>query len=192
MLLFFDTETTGKVDFRMPPDHPTQPHLVQLAAILADDDGSERATLSVIVEPDGYEIPAEAAAIHGIDTATAKRCGVPLTAAVWPFVCLRSQARRVVAHNIDFDAMVIEAALARMPKRNYHPGPRDAYCTMKAATEAVGILHQNPRNDRDFKWPKLEECIRHFYGEDFSTAHDALADVRACIRVYQALQARAA
>jgi DNA polymerase-3 subunit epsilon len=34
------------------------------------------------------------------------------------------------------------------------------------------------------KPPKLEECIRHFFNEDLEGAHDAMADVIACRRVY--------
>jgi DNA polymerase-3 subunit epsilon len=100
MLLAFDTETTGLVDFRMPSDHPSQPHLVQLAAVLIDEETwQERASLSVIIEPEGWQIPEAASAVHGIDTETAKRCGVPLSAAIWPFICLRSQARLTVSHD---------------------------------------------------------------------------------------------
>jgi DNA polymerase III epsilon subunit-like protein len=36
----------------------------------------------------------------------------------------------------------------------------------------------------DFKWPKLEEAYKHYYGEIFSGAHDALVDVRACRDVF--------
>lgn len=192
MIIFFDTETTGKIDFRMPPNHESQPHLVQLAAVLVDDDGKERASLSVIVGPDGYEIPAEVAAIHGITTEIAKRCGVPLAAAVWPFVCMRSQAQRIVAYNLDFDAAVIDASIARMPKRTYHPGPGDGFCAMKAATPICKIPHAKPRHLSDYKWPKLEEAMRHFFNEDHADAHDALADVRACMRIYARLQQKEA
>lgn len=38
MILFYDTETTGKADFRAAPDAAHQPRLVQLAAILANPD----------------------------------------------------------------------------------------------------------------------------------------------------------
>ena len=92
MILVFDTETTGFVDFHMPPDHECQPHLVQLAAILIDDAGSERATMSVIVKPDGYEIPEKASAVHGITTDIASRVGIPLAAALHPFINLRKLA----------------------------------------------------------------------------------------------------
>ena len=37
MILFFDTETTGKADFKSSPDAAHQPRLVQFAALLMDE-----------------------------------------------------------------------------------------------------------------------------------------------------------
>jgi DNA polymerase III subunit epsilon len=51
MLLFFDTETTGLPDFRAPSDAPQQPHLVQLACILATDEGETLERWQTIVKP---------------------------------------------------------------------------------------------------------------------------------------------
>jgi len=34
------------------------------------------------------------------------------------------------------------------------------------------------------KSPKLEECIKHFFGEELPGAHDAMIDVIACRRIY--------
>lgn len=59
MKLFFDAETTGKAAMREPYNSPRQPHIVQLAALLTDDDGIERGAMNVIVRPDGYGIPDE-------------------------------------------------------------------------------------------------------------------------------------
>ncbi len=195
MILVFDTETTGLPDFRMPLDWDGQPHLVQLAALLVDEDGTERAGLNLIVEPDGYEIPEATSNVHGITTELAKRWGVPLSAAVWPFVCMRSQARLIVAHNIKFDLAVMEAAIFRLPKRNFHPGPSERFCTMERSAPIVNL----PPTDRmraagidKPKPPRLEEAYRHFFGEELVGAHDALADVRACLRIYLELSKLAA
>ncbi len=187
MILFFDTETTSLPIKHLPVNHPAQPHLVQLAALLVDEDGTERASLNLIIEPDVYEIPAAASDVHGITTELARRWGVPLSAAVWPFVCMRSQARLIVAHNIKFDLAVMEDAIFRLPKRNFHPGPSERFCTMERSAPIVNL----PPTDRMLaagidkpKPPKLEEAYRHFFGEELVGAHDALADVRACKRIY--------
>lgn len=193
MFLVFDTETSGLPLRNQPLDHPGQPHIVQLAAILVDEGGHERASLSVIVEPDGWVIPDAAAAVHGITTEIAMHCGVPLSAAIWPFICLRSQASVTIAHNHDFDASLIEIALHRMPARasGYHPGPGKSFCTMVAATPVLNLPPTERMVAAGFnkpKPPKLTECVKHFFGEDLAGAHDALTDVRACWRVYQHLR----
>ncbi|MBW3637026.1 MAG: 3'-5' exonuclease, partial [Armatimonadetes bacterium] len=68
MLLFFDTETTGKADFKAPFSAPHQPKLVQLGAMLCAEDGGKVAQLEFLVRPDGWEIPDEAANVHGFTT----------------------------------------------------------------------------------------------------------------------------
>jgi len=41
-----------------------------------------------------------------------------------------------------------------------------------------------PGKYNDYKWPKLAEAYRHLFNEEIKDAHDALADVRACARIY--------
>lgn len=188
MILFFDTETTGMAEFRLPSDDPRQPHLVQLAALLTEYDGTERASVSLIIDPDGYTIPDPAAAVHGITTPIASNCGVPAVVALRLFTDLLKPAELVVAHNINFDRIIIEAALSRLHRRTWTLAPTNTFCTMKAATPICKIPHARSRSPTDYKWPKLEECIRHFFDEDLEGAHDALVDVRACARVYFHLQ----
>ena len=116
MILFFDTETTGKYDFRMPPDHPSQPHLVQLAAMLTDDDGKERAAFHVIVCPD-IPIPDEAAAVHGITTEAARMYGFDPVKAIVPFLDFWERASLVVGHNVEFDQLVMGRGLSPLRLR---------------------------------------------------------------------------
>ena len=39
LAIFYDTETTGIPLFSEPSEHPGQPHIVQLAACLVDQQG---------------------------------------------------------------------------------------------------------------------------------------------------------
>lgn len=185
MKLFFDTETTGKALMKAPVNHPNQPRIVQLAAVLFDDQGEERGGLSAIIKPDGWTIPEEAAAIHGITTEIATQCGIPLLSALAVFSNFLHVSDTLVAHNIDFDALVIAAELSRQTGN----GPAKCadklaitarFCTMKSTTQ----LCQLPGNYGDFKWPKLTEAHKHLFGTDVEGAHDAMADVRACARIY--------
>ena len=76
--LVYDTETTGLPLFREPSESPAQPHLVQLGASLVDlDTRSVLSSIDVIVKPDGWTIPDEVAAIHGITNEKAMDLCIP-------------------------------------------------------------------------------------------------------------------
>lgn len=180
MILFFDTETTGKADFRAEPDAPHQPRLVQFAALLCEDNGDEVGLASLIIRPHQFTIPADASAIHGITTQKALDCGVHLESALDLFVSWSTAAKPIVAHNIQFDRWILLGEMMRSgaikPEYIFH----DGFCTMKAMTQMCKL----PGNYGDYKWPKLIEAYRHCFGCDFDKAHDALADVLACKKVY--------
>lgn len=185
-ILFFDTETTGLPAFSMPDGHEAQPHCVQLAAIMTDDDGKEEASISVIIRPDGWPIPEQASAVHGITTEKATRYGIREQVAAVLFYDLLCRADLLVAHNIKFDRQIIATMFARANRTQWEL-PKAQFCTMEAAAPLVN-LPPTPRmlaaGFNKPKAPKLEECIRHFYGETLEGAHDALVDVRACARIY--------
>lgn len=188
MILFFDTETTGFVQDRLPVDHPDQPYVVQLAAELTEDDGDPVAGFSFIINPGIGEvtIPTNASDVHGITDERAVALGVSAEFALGAFTHLYQRADLVVAHNIKFDRAVIETAISRH-YRKIMPLRKPLFCTMDAATSIVNL----PPTERILaagfnkpKPPKLEECIRHFFDESLEGAHDALIDVRACSRVF--------
>ncbi|MFT9221945.1 3'-5' exonuclease [Gluconobacter oxydans] len=185
-ILFFDTETSGFPKPGLPTGHEDQPHCVQLAAILTDDQGQEEACVNVIIRPDGWTVPDRAAAIHGITTEKAARYGIREQVAAVLFYDLTCRADLLVAHNIKFDRQIVATMYARA-KRSEWKLPEAQFCTMEAAAPLVN-LPPTPRMRAAGiikpKAPKLEECIQHFYGETLEGAHDALVDVRACARIY--------
>jgi DNA polymerase III subunit epsilon len=177
--LVFDTETTGKADFRAPIQAQHQPHIVQLGAMLVDDSGRVFAELNLIVRPPkGITIPKEASAIHGITDEIASECGVPCTAALWTFQQIVKLADVIVAHNLEFDSLVCEAALARAEMVSALRD-KERFCTMHAMTDVCRLP-----GPYGYKWPKLEEAYRHLFNEWNVKAHDAMEDVRACARIY--------
>lgn len=198
--LFFDSETTGLPLFSEPSEHPDQPHIVQLAGCLVDlDTRTTLASFDVIIRPDGWEIPAEVSAIHGITTEMAMDLGVPEAQAVDMFLALWGNRPRI-AHNESFDARIVRIAIKR------HLDMRDekllvqlsdewkagqAECTARMTTPICRLpptekMRLAGRNTP--KTPKLTEAYRHFFGEEFENAHSALADVRACMDVYFAVK----
>ena len=186
-ILFFDTETTGFVQDRLPTDHPDQPDVVQLAAQLTEADGTPIAGFSLIVCPrEGVSIPKKASDVHGITDERAAAMGVSAAFALSAFTHLYQRASLIVAHNIKFDRAVMETAIARhygkvMPLR------KPLFCTMEAASPIVNLPPTERMQAAGFtkpKPPKLEECIRFFFNEDLAGAHDAMIDVQACARTY--------
>lgn len=180
MILIFDTETTGLPDRTLPLDDAGQPHIVQFGAVLADDDGGEVETLSTIVRPDGWTITDAAAAIHGITTQRALAEGIEAGDALDAFLGLARQARTVVAHHLDFDRHGPPGpgvrALAR--GRLVHDGTVPADLNLPASGWMLeqGLTGPKP--------PSLKDSYRHFFGEDLTHHHDALADARASARIF--------
>lgn len=197
-ILALDTETQGLPDFRAPSDAPHQPHIVQLAMVLLDDDMREQASVSLIIRPDGWEIPDEVAAIHGITTEKALALGVEEKIATRLYAAmLYGGGATLVAHNLPFDQRIMRIAMLRagFTKDWMEARPVSTFCTMEVATPIVNLPPTERMIKAGFNKPKnagLGECIKFFFGETLEGAHDALVDVRACIRVYHELKRREA
>lgn len=179
--LYFDTETTG---FPKSPGTPLEkcPRIVQLAAILIGDDGHEMASINLIIKPEGWTIPDDVAAIHGITTEMALSFGVPIKSVMSVFSNLCRAADQIVAHNITFDLKLVAYEFERIAVGNVTE-EKLKYCTMEATTDICKL----PGKYGTYKWPKLTEAHAHLFGVAFDDAHDALADVRACQRVHAKL-----
>ena len=180
MYLFFDTETTGLPrNWKAPiSDLNNWPRLVQLAYIGFDDSGRQLLDQSVIIEPDGWTVDAEASRVHGITVDRARREGVPLIHALEDFRIQLNRATTLVAHNMAFDEKIVGAEFLRSFEVNYLDGKR-RLCTMETATPLVAIQGYN-----GYKWPKLSELHEFLFGEDFEEAHDAGADIAATARCF--------
>jgi DNA polymerase-3 subunit epsilon len=168
---------------------PRQPHLVQLAASLVDvESRTIIESLDLIIRPDGWTIPDETIAIHGITNERAAAEGVDEKEAVTRFLDLWLRADRRMAYNEDFDARLLRIALAR------YGWPEDqaeawkagaAVCTMKLATPIVKAPAKNGR--KGYKWPSLAEACAHF-GIEHTHAHNASADVTSALAVFWAIE----
>lgn len=184
MLLFIDTETTGKYDFKADFKASHQPHLVQLACILDDLDGNTVEEYETIIRVSEVNIPASAAAIHGITTAIANASGIDLKEALREYYRLCKKTNRIVAHNINFDMRIMASAIHRAKVDDFFK-MIPTYCTMEKATNLLKL----PGRYGNYKWPTLDEAYRTLIDpEGFEGAHNALNDVRACRSVYYALR----
>lgn len=194
MILFYDTETTGLPDFKARSDEPTQPHLVQLALVLHDDACVEIRGGSWIIKPDGWIIPPELTAIHGISQERAMDEGIPEWEAMEHFIQAANRTTLRVAHNENFDRRIMRIAMLRYGiERDVveFMEARPSFDTCRAALPIVNLPPTAKMMEKRMmspKPPKLEECMKHFFDEDLPGAHDALVDTRACARVYWHLQ----
>lgn len=189
--LFFDTETTGTPrNYKAPvTDSSNWPRLVQLAWIMADKNGNVVKKKSVIIKPDGFSIPSDASAIHGITTERALREGKPLKEVLDEFTTDLSFASQIVGHNIDFDQHIVGAELYRLHMEHSALMYKSSTCTMKSSTNYCAI--PNPYSHYGgYKWPSLSELYRKLFGRSFDDAHDALADITATKDCYYELKRR--
>lgn len=173
MLLFLDTETTGKSRIN--------DRLVQLAWTLTNMSGEVLSTRSSIVKPDGFTIPADAAKIHRITTDTAREKGIPLSQCLEQLVTLKDQVRVLIAHNIEFDTGILKGEFKRVGL-DYPYNSIPTICTMESSVEICKL--PKPYGKPGLKWPKLEELHLELFGRSFANAHDADADVQACMRCF--------
>ena len=179
-VLVYDTETTGKADFKAPVEDPVQPRLVQLAAILLGDDLQPVELFSLVIKPEGFTISNEVAEIHGITQEKALRYGVSEKAALHLFNGLCRKAKVIVSHNLQFDGIVIGRALAAQGMSG-EPPPKKC-CTMVAMTD---IIKMPGKYGNKYKWPSLAEAYYYCDGKEIIGAHDALADATACASIYR-------
>src|SRR5580698_937031 len=142
MIITFDTETTGLADFKARSADPAQPHIVQLAVVTYDDDGAELSANSLIIRPDGWMVPPEMTAIHGISHERAMDEGVPEAIAVELFISIQARGWLRVAHNESFDRRIMRIAMTRAGiVRDFIEAieSRMAYCTCNAAKPIVNL-----------------------------------------------------
>lgn len=178
MYLFIDVETTGL--------SPEIDRVVQLAWIVAAASGRIQAEQNHVIRPSGFAIPAAATRIHGITTDRALRDGVPLNTALTRLVSDSHNCSFLVAHNAPFDVGFVRAECRRTRLPDATAG-KSVICTMKASTDFCKLPKTRGFG---YKTPKLIELYRILFGRSFAGAHDAQADVQACMEAFFELKER--
>lgn len=190
----WDVETTGLPLWDAPSADERQPHIVQLGMIQYADDGTELSTRSVIVRPEGWEIPEAMTAIHGISNDRALSEGIPEHQMVALWLVAVARASVSVAHNHPFERRLMRIAMARAGYQKDVAdflGDRPWFCTAaksRAIVQAPPTEKMLAAGQKHAKPPKLSECVAHFFGEEIVGAHDALVDARWCGKVYWKLR----
>ena len=181
--LFLDVETTG-----LPPKGSNWrehwkyfPHIVSISWIFNREH-------DYIIKPEGYEIPPEATAIHGITNDQAKG-GHDLGIILRKFCDDAMRASVIVGHNIHFDTSIVQANTLRlnttilMMEIGVSLDKDRRLCTMLSSTKFCGRTHDNGRP----RWPTLEYLYAKLFNETFEGVHSSMADVKATKRCYKEL-----
>lgn len=177
-IIFYDTETTGLPDWKVPSDSEVQPHIVQLGALLVNADTKEVIEeMDVIVRPDGWIIPQEMTDIHGISQERALEEGIPEKEALELFIAMCGD-NPLAAHNRTFDKRIIRIATKRYCDEAVQEAWADNkerhVCTMIDAKKVMGLK----------KNPTLAEAYEHFTEKKLEGAHNAMVDAKACMEIY--------
>lgn len=188
-VLFFDTETTGLIVDGKDPTDPCQPMPVQLGMKLDAPNRKEMGASNFLIRTEGWEINPRATEVTGIDNAMADTYGIDLIAGYEAFADYVDNADICVAHNARFDVTVMRRAAKvyadKLGIDYVDPfGDKKIVCTMLAS---MNIVKAPPRRNGQWKWPRLEECVKHFFGRTMVGAHDALNDVRETANVFYEL-----
>ncbi|MBM1105615.1 DNA polymerase III subunit alpha [Aurantibacter crassamenti] len=183
MYLIFDTETTGLPKRWNAPitDTDNWPRCIQIAWQLHDEMGNLVDSQDYLIKPVGFNIPYDAEQIHGISTALAQRDGIPLAEVLELFNAAMAETKFVVGQNVGFDLNIMGAEFHRLGVEN----PLQELPVLDTCTEHTAKLCQIPGGrGGKFKLPTLTELHEFLFGEPFSEAHNATADVEATTRCF--------
>lgn len=183
MYLIFDTETTGLPRNWNAPitDTDNWPRCIQIAWQLHDELGNLIEHQDYLVTPDGFNIPYDAERIHGISTELAAEQGIPLSEVLEKFNAALSKAKFIVGQNIGFDVNIMGCEFHRLGVSS----PMAQMPVLDTCTETTAELLKLPGGrGGKFKLPNLTELHQYLFGEPFSEAHNATADVEATTRCF--------
>jgi DNA polymerase-3 subunit epsilon len=175
MYLFFDTETVGlPKNYNAPvTDLNNWPRMVQIAWILSDKNGECVEADDFIIKPEGFNIPDQSSALHGISTQKALDEGEDLGKVLTLFNAAVEKADLLIAHNIRFDEKIVGAEFLRMKIETSFEKKRKL-CTMRSSTDYCKLP-----GPYGYKWPTLSELYKKLFSTTFKEAHNATVDIKA-------------
>ena len=146
----------------------------------------------IIRLPDDVEIPEDSIAVHGITKKLSKNRGIHIDSALEIFSLYVKQCQCVVAHNIDFDMTMIDVECIRTGINYPFTSEKIYYCTMNKTKDLCNLIRKyrnigpngEPRMETYIKKPTLNELHMHLFKRSPKGLHDALIDVRVCLRCF--------
>ncbi len=179
MILYFDTETTGLAS--KDPKVPHHSRIVEIAWAWMTYEGKVLRTQQLICNP-LVEVPAQAAAVHGLTTEMLQLMGCSYKMSMKLFFEAASRATILSAHNIDFDIKMVTAA-AHQIGLGEHDTVQEILTLPRIDTCSRRLL-KLPMGERNSDKIKLGDAHAMITQIPF-TAHQALDDVLAGCRLLQ-------
>ncbi len=181
-ITFYDTETSGLPEWSKPSGDPCQPHIIQLAAVLCEEEtGKILDSIDLIIKPNGWEISKETFAIHGISNEHAEKVGVSEALAVEMLHQLCGDGDRA-AYNKTFDQRIIRIA----SKRFLDEKPIERWAIKEDHHDPMRMVQKVYGG----KAMKLADAYKLVTGKELENAHSAMADTLAAKDIYYALRGR--
>lgn len=164
--LVIDFNTTDFLKHKTLNKHTleTFPHVVQAAWILFVDAPNDMRTHQLITGeasvhlPIGVGVSDGALKYHGIDG----NFGLPLNVVMEDIAELVNIADVIVAHNLEFDLLVLRAALMRSGLSEKILEGKEFFCTMQKGIDVAKI--PSKYNDGEYKYPSLAQLYEAIYG----------------------------
>ena len=212
----FDTETTGLLPKTAYPGAPriinpvnldSYPYIIQLSFARFNKDKISAVKDAIIKISSNINIPEESIALHHITREISDTKGVPIEQALRSFCkqLFRSSNTVLVAHNLEFDWVMIKVELMRIICNNPHKPAHEQLskadikqfkdylfqiqhyqqdrmiCTMKTTTEFCKLPSTKKK---DYKWPKLMELHEILFQCIPNNLHNSLYDVLVTLRCF--------
>ncbi len=180
MILFIDTETSGFPKNGVGLEDPTQARILEIGAILTDDQGKIVATLDSLVKCGDIVLHEKLKGVHDITVEECNENGLDNVRFIKLVDSMYHSCNTIVGHNIEFDLKMLSL---------YYPylnaGCPILFCTMKSTTDICKIPN---RWGTGYKYPSLNEAYTHFFGETKKSKHRAFDDAMMCKEIYFKLQ----
>lgn len=196
MYLIFDTETSGFPNPKVLNTSAAQARVVQIAAVLYNERWEEVRKLYTILKPpfENFKVHEGAFECHGISVEDMISKGRDQSDVLKEFFEMVSFADYVIAHNFDFDDMMLRIEIDNLKneslKVDYHAAWKfvNYFCTMELTTDLCKLPFASRRTfGKKYKWPKLQEACMKLMGCPIIGAHDSLNDCLATGKLFRYL-----
>lgn len=193
-ILCLDTETSGLPNWPAPDTDQTQPHCLEFAYIFAEERRIVMRGNLYVFWPN-IEYGHTAMQVNGLTPTFLGANGLTPRAVFNIAGQLISRADLIVGHSIAFDLRILRIMAARVERLEAFDGllaERHTFCTQKQSTPILQLPKKpgdhRSYSDSSWKYPKLLEAHKHFFGAEFEGAHGATADAEATWKVFWAIE----